>query len=336
MIFVYDSSDSQYPEAITMPRGILYQNHYRPQLSGHETFPLRYDWLKKAYDAVRSTETQAHNHSVFTGADAIARFGVGKNMVSSIRHWATVSGIIRDAPHKKLETTPLGQRLFARTGLDPYMEHPSTSWLIHWNLCTRSRKTTWIWAFNYFPSLLFERDQLIQSLERLALERNWTRAAATTIRRDVACFLRTYARQHGTPQTSMEDVLESPLTELGLIRPMERRDSFRFVRGPKVSLGYGVFCYAIADFWNSLPSTANTLSFEMLAHEPGSPGRVFQLGENDVIDLLGEVEQTSDGYYRWSETAGLKQLVRETEWAGRDRLTFLEKDYANRAGMGMA
>ena len=57
-----------------MLRGPLYEDSYRPQLSGHETFPLRYGWLKKAYDAVRNSEDQADNGEVFSGPDAIARF----------------------------------------------------------------------------------------------------------------------------------------------------------------------------------------------------------------------------------------------------------------------
>ena len=36
-----------------MLRGPLYHGDYSPQLSGHETFPLRYGWLKKAFDAVQ-------------------------------------------------------------------------------------------------------------------------------------------------------------------------------------------------------------------------------------------------------------------------------------------
>ena len=50
-----------------MLRGPLYEDGYRPQLSGHETFPLRYGWLKKAHDAVRKSEDQADNGEVFSG-----------------------------------------------------------------------------------------------------------------------------------------------------------------------------------------------------------------------------------------------------------------------------
>ena len=79
-----------------MLRGPLYRDDYYPQLSGHETFPIRYGWLKKVFDAVRDTEGQEDNRQVFTGPDAIARFGVGKNMVASMRHWASVTGIVAD------------------------------------------------------------------------------------------------------------------------------------------------------------------------------------------------------------------------------------------------
>ena len=32
-------------------RSPLFDDNYRHQFSGHETFPLRYGWLKKAFDA---------------------------------------------------------------------------------------------------------------------------------------------------------------------------------------------------------------------------------------------------------------------------------------------
>ena len=116
-----------------MLRGPLYREDYHPRLSGHETFPVRYGWLKKAYDAVRDTEeSQDDNRHVFAGPDAIARFGVGKNMVASMRHWATVTGIIDDNPdHRRIFTTPLGRQVFSDGGLDPYMENPATAWLLH-------------------------------------------------------------------------------------------------------------------------------------------------------------------------------------------------------------
>ena len=71
-----------------MLRSPLYQDDYRPQLSGHETFPIRYGWLKKAFEpSLEYRGPRGHTGKFSSGSDAIARFGVGKNMVSSMRHW---------------------------------------------------------------------------------------------------------------------------------------------------------------------------------------------------------------------------------------------------------
>ncbi len=308
-----------------MARGPLFKDDYRPQLSGHETFPLRYGWLKKVYDAVTATEDQAENKSVFLGDDAIARFGVGKNMVSSMRHWASTTGVISFAPGQAvIRTTKLGRKLFDPNGLDPYMEHPATLWLLHWQLAARPEKTTWFWAFNHYPALTFDREHLVRGLDRVAKEREWLRVAGATIKNDVACFIRTYVAQQSSPH---DDALESPLTELGLIKAVGKRDGYRFVRGPKSTLGDGMFVFALIDFWLRF-SEATTLSFEAIAHEPGGPGRVFLLDENDVADRLANLDDITGGVLRWSETSGLKQVVRVADLAPEAALAYLERDYS--------
>lgn len=299
-----------------MARGPLYKKGYKPQFSGHETFPLRYGWLKKAYDRVAETEQEDNNKALCWGDAAIAHFGVGKNMVASMRHWAKVVGIIEEFVGKdRVGTTKFGQFLFGKGGSDPYMEHPTSLWLIHWKLATAcEKKTTWFWAFSHYPAITFERDQLIKRLERLAEDQGWPRVAHTTVKNDVACFIRTYAAQPSSAKACRDDSLESPLTELGLIRPVSKRDEFRFVRGQKPTLSDGAFVCALIDFWSRSPN-ASTLSFEAIAHEPGSPGRAFLLDENDVIDRLSNIEDITAGALRWSETAGLKQVVRDPEFA---------------------
>ena len=311
-----------------MLRGHLYQDGYQPKLSGHETFPLRYGWLKKAFKAVSDAEKRGSDRSIFLADDAIARFGVGKNMVASMRHWAASAGVIEESAGRAA-ATPLGLRVFGDGGLDPYMEDPATTWLVHWQLCGNPRKTTWFWAFNNYPGAYFERDMLVKGLEKLAKDRDWARASTATIKKDVACFVRTYVSQPPSKKASHEDTLESPLTELGLIRPVGRRDGYRFVRGRKPTLGAGVFCYAVTNFWSRY-STARTLSFESLAHEPGSPGRVFLLDENELADRLFDLEEASGGLYRWSETAGLKQLIRERDVSNEEALDFIEADYGSK------
>lgn len=314
-----------------MAHGPLFQHGYSPQFSGHETFPLRYGWLKKAFDRVAETASDTDNRAACWGDDAIARFGVGKNMVGSIRYWAKAARIIQEPATNKVETTELGRVLFGPRGLDPWMEYPATLWLLHWQLTAKPERTTWFWAFSHYPAITFERDSLIRKLDRIASDQGWSRVARTTLKNDVACFIRTYVARQPSNRSGHDDALESPLTELGVIKAIGKNDAFRFVRGPKSTLGDGVFAYALVDFWSRFNSNAATLSFEAIAHAPGSPGRVFQFDEDDVADRLAVLDDSTGGALRWSETAGLKQVVRNIEIGEEAALSWLHGDYAPRA-----
>ena len=317
-----------------MSRGPLYHDTYTPQFSGHETFPLRYGWLKKVYDRVSETESEGGNKDSCWGDDAIARFGVGKNMVSSMRHWAKVAGVIEEkSSESSVKTTSLADSLFGSKGVDPYMENPATLWLIHWQLAARPEKTTWFWLFSHFPALTFERESLVKGLARLAKNRGWARVANFTVKNDVACCIRTYVGRRPTGKVGHDDALESPLTELGLIKAVGKKDGFRFVRGSKSTLGNGTFIYALLDFWSGY-SSASTLSFEAIAHAPGGPGRVFVLDENDVSDRLAALDDATNGKLRWSEAAGLKQVVRNEKLDEGLKRSYLFRDYGVRCRRG--
>ncbi len=308
-------------------RSPLDAENYRPRLSGHETFPLRYGWLKKAFAAV--CEEQRSGREIFSAESAIAWFGVGRNMVSSIRHWALMTRILSDdGEAHALKPTPIGTLLFDdKDGLDPWMEHPSSSWLAHWHISGHPRLTTWFWAFSHYPGIAFERDMIVSGVKELAERHSWPRASLATIKRDVACLVRSYAPVQSGSAAVLEESLESPLAELGLIHATRRRDGFRFVRGPKPTLLPGVFSYAVGDFWQRFAPSSNTLSFEALAHAPGSPGRVFLLGENDLAQLLAQLEDVTQGTYQWSEAAGLRQLIRAQEVPFAEAIGFTRDDY---------
>ncbi|MCY4159547.1 MAG: DUF4007 family protein [Bacteroidetes bacterium] len=116
--------------------------------SGHETFPLRLAWLKKAVDAIEDS-------TIFQSDFAIAKFGVGKNMVRSIRHWSLATGVIEADPssdeRNALRASDLGKYLLGKKGVDPYCEDAATLWLLHWLLCrSPARATLWHFVFGYW------------------------------------------------------------------------------------------------------------------------------------------------------------------------------------------
>jgi hypothetical protein len=62
-----------------------------------------------------------------------------------------------------------------------------------------------------------------------------------------------------------------------------------------------------------------TLSFESIAHDYGSPGRVFKLDENAVAERLMGLESLTRGVLRWSDSAGIRQVSRQPS-ENRERL----------------
>jgi hypothetical protein len=287
-----------------MLRGPITAEKFKGQFSGHETFPLRHLWLRKAYDAVRDGAPR----SIFSDPESIVRFGVGKNMALSIRHWALACQIIEEDGNR-VKATELGNRLFGGDNAwDPFLEHPATAWLLQWLIAGDPKMTTtWYWAFNHVLSQTFDHETLTRAIFEYARERQWARVAEKTVARDVECFVRSYVTRQ--ERNAAEDALEPVLAELGLIRPLAGR-LYEFRRGPKPTLPDGVFVFALNSFWTQYAPSANSLSVEAIAYEPGSPGRVFKMDENSVVERLTSVGDVSGGKIIWSDTAGVKQVLR--------------------------
>jgi len=287
-----------------MLRGLISAEDFRGQFSGHETFPLRHLWLRKAYDAVRG----GAQRTVFNGPEAIITFGVGKNMALAIRHWALACGVIEEEG-TRVRPTELAEHLFGgERPWDPYMERAPTAWLIQWRVAGDPlMTTTWYWAFNHLAAQTFDHETLSNSILQYCRARQWPRIADKTVTRDVECFIRSYVPR--VDKASGEDALEPVLAELGLIRPIGGR-LYEFRRGPKPSLPDGIFAFALNEFWDRYAPTASTLSVEAISYEPGSPGRVFKLDENSGVTRLAAMEDITRGRIMWSDTAGVRQVLR--------------------------
>ncbi|MBW7886569.1 MAG: DUF4007 family protein, partial [Caldilineaceae bacterium] len=296
---------------------------YIPHFSGHETFPLRQMWLKKAFDCLQADWTVPK--SIFTDESAIAKFGVGKNMVASIRHWALACDVLREAPSNAYLVSPLARAIFSDDGLDPYSEHSTTSWLVHWWLAGKgNRATTWYWLFNHVTAPTFSRDDLEAPLTEFARRLDPKhRLSISTLSRDIETCLRSYAPPgSGSP----EDYSEPVLGELGLLHE-ERKGQFSFRRGPKSTLHDALFAYALIDFWDASAPTISSLAFETIAYGDGSPGRVFKLDEDSVAERLFALEEITGGRLSWTDTAGLRQVMRKEPSSEAQVLRLIEKAY---------
>jgi Protein of unknown function (DUF4007) len=296
---------------------------FRASFAGHETFPFRYTWPKKGVDGV------AKDAEVFGREDAMVIFGVGKNMVASIRHWGLAVGALEEdatVPNnrgRRLHVTDLGMALFSDNGWDPYLEDVGTLWLIHWQLASQaSAATTWWWVFNQYPGTRFARRELQLQLERLVEQLGLSRVSPGSLKRDLDCFIRTYAPSRRSRQLQ-EDTLDCPLIELGLLRE-ELDQSYSIVRAPQPSLPLAIFGYGLALYLERRTAPALTMNLNELAYAAGAPGRVFCLNESGLLTRLEALGALTGGSLVYDETAGLKQILLHKTLRPRE---FLENYY---------
>jgi len=291
---------------------VLSDSDLRGAFTGHETFPLRLLWLKKAYDAADPSVSSR----TFQEPDAIGRFGVGKNMALSMRFWALGAGVLEESDGR-VKPTAFGRLILADDGFDPFLENAATIWALHANLAGQPLpSTTTYFAFSGINTQEFDAAALVSALEALVAQKKW-RATAGTLRRDVEVFLRGYAARS---DASNEDAVEPLMAELGLVRETRSGGYFEFVRGPKPSLPDEVFGYALSRFWARRHLASPTLSVEQAAYGPGSPGRIFKLAEDDVAARMTRADVYTRQAWRFTDTAGLRQLQKIQDIAPLDLL----------------
>lgn len=248
----------------------------------------------------------------------MVELGVGKNMVNSIRHWCSATGLVdaekQDLQRRQYFPTKLAEILVLEGGFDPYFEDLATLWLIHWNLASNSEEcTTWYWLFNQWHGVEFTKEQVFGELQKW-LERNRLKPASEkTLSRDIDVCIRTYVHSRQGKNAISEDTLDCPLNELNIITELEDGKTYQFRRGEQPTLPLEVFLFALADYWRKNEGKTNSVNLEKVIYAAGSPGQIFKLDEETVVRRLEEVTELSHGIFRYDETAGIKQVYRKKE-----------------------
>ncbi len=280
----------------------------------HESFPLRFGWLTKGLTAVQN------NPKVFESDDATITLGVGKNMVSAIRYWLQATQIMQRNPENVLEPTPVGEVIFASNG-DPYLEDEGTIWLLHWLLATNPTKATAIyWFFNHFHKPEFTREEVASGLRDFVKQNIETKVATSTLNSDAALLLRMYVRTTGDSRVTLEDALNSPLSNLQL---QERKGfkTFRSFPAERTELPLGIFAFAVGQLYEHVGRRQISIEqFMYSSHEHCAPGAVFRMTEDNLLGKLEELCVCFPDTYRIDQTAGLHQLYQFGEFHPRAAL----------------
>ena len=286
----------------------------------HETFALRYSWLSKGFHALKKTP------SVFDDDDAVVELGVGRNMVTSIRYWLKACQLI--TPQKPDMPESIGDLVFDKKGLDPYLEDEATIWLIHWLLVTNSvMATSWFWFFNKFHKPEFTGQELQTALSDFINEQvvEKRRPSANTIKKDALLLPRMYTQSKGNTRTPLEEALDSPLSLLGLVTQFSSGRSYQSKPEARPGLPIGIFAFAISQLIQQRNITAIPIEELMYSrNDYAAPGSVFRLTETDLVTKLELMVDYIPGHFDIRETAGIHQLYCTKEI---DPLAYIKKHY---------
>lgn len=286
--------------------------NYTARFSGHQTFPLRYGWLYKFYKEDNGSLSHATPEEISHESveKLIIKWGVGKNMVDAIKYWVRQVGL-------DVRSKDLG--FYHVLDTDKYLEEIDSIWLLHWFLCSNhSELTSYRIFFNYFNGMKFDRKSFLCFINDLFGKKNFLSDSKNklslslpneaSLKKDIGVFLLCYVAESDHNVT--EDSFASPLSELGLIKPIDKHNYLCELE-ERNSLSDMVFNFSMLSFLSSQRSFANenmTIAFDFFISSPGSPARIFRMSQSEVERRLDAVSKINNGKIGWTDTQGLRQI----------------------------
>lgn len=260
----------------------------RYSFSGHESFHCKSLWLKKGYDYLL-----AGNH--FTDIDSVAKLGVGKNMVASIRFWLRAFGLSQSD-----ELTDIAEFLFdTEHGRDPYAEDLNTLWVLHFLLVVTGIASIYNLTFVEYQreKKEFSKDELRNFIKRkCSVPEQWNVYNENTVKKDIGVLLKNYVAPKDLK--NIED-FSALLIGLGLIVNKDS-DVYSYRVTEPEDIAPDVVLFALL----TLSGGDKTLSFDILQ----KLSLVFCLPIVSLIEIIRKIEKLYPGMVVFSDNSGIKNV----------------------------
>lgn len=284
--------------------------------SGHESFQCRGLWLKKGYDFV------AAGHS-FSSEDAVLELGVGKNMVNAIRYWLRAFGLTEEDDKR----TPLADRLLNDDdGWDPYLEDDASLWLLHYQLVTTQRASTYNLIVNGLrrDKIEFTKSHFVTYASRQAEVRGES-INDNTVKSDFDVFVKMYIRTLAQIK-DRDEGFSGLLTDLSLVREQNRPKQepyYVIENSERPNIPDEVVLYGILRDRELNHTFDKSVSFNTLLTE--RVGSVFALNQTGLYTKLERIAADKANHAVFSDQAGIREVsFRQFP----DPLTVLSRYYA--------
>lgn len=280
--------------------------------SGHESFQCRSLWLKKGYDFVKADNS-------FANEDAVVELGVGKNMVNAIRYWMRAFGLTNEND----KPTPLANKLFNDVdGWDPYLEDEGSIYLLHYQLVTTGRASTYGLIFNNLrrDRIEFTKTHFVNYAKRQGEIRGES-VNDNTVKSDFEVFTRMYTRPDAKDR---DEGLTGLLADLNIVRSFRRKKEEEYYvieNTEKPDLPDAVLLYGIL----TSGGFVNSVNFTTLLTEPNGVGSVFALNATGLYTKLERLVANKANGTVFSDQAGIRELSFKSK---PDPFTVLDTYYA--------
>lgn len=280
------------------------------KLQGHEKFALREGWVNKALIIIPDAP------EVFLRKDATDMFGIGSNMVKSLRYWMRAFGLTIEKGSAGVELTERG-KLIAK--YDPYLEDPFTLWIMHSYISkNKEGATTWFMYFNHCDADELKKSEieviLLREVKKYVAGQNFSEKSLSN---DVDVLLNMYSKNK--EKLDPEDKGISPFSQLALIKNVDGK--YIKNRPNKRNFSEMIVLYELI----LMSKNSEEVSIEKAVYGENGLANIYNLTSvmaNDYFDRLDAA-----GYIHVNRTAGLDMIYFMQK---KQELNILEDYYKNR------
>ena len=270
------------------------------RFSGHDTFHCKEQWLLKGLQLIDNQE----DGSIFKSDSAIYKLGVGKNMVRSIHYWLKSFALIDDED----KFSPYSKYLFLSEKYDPFLENPSTLYILQYLIASKKYASIFSLIFKDFfadkTNNEFTELQIISFIKRILSENNIKKFTENTIKSDFKVFIKSYVPPKKNIKT-IEDDFSAPLLGLKFLSDTGRKNDlnqtvFKVNKTIRKDLSEFAFGFCVLDYFDLQAS----IDFTDLATTLGSYLCLNIEGLEEISERLCQ----NNKRFTFKSDAGVKQL----------------------------
>ncbi|MFQ9514374.1 MAG: DUF4007 family protein [Eubacterium sp.] len=273
----------------------------KPRLQGHEKFGVREGWINKGLMIIKD------NPRAFSGKEGPDKFGIGNNMVKSLRYWLRAFGLMTESSADGAILTDEGELI---AEYDIYLEDYFSLWIMHSNIAKNKKEaTTWFMYFNRCDAEELSKQQIEEILFRETNKyASGVSFSRNSLKNDIDVLLNMYSKNKS--KVDPEDKNISPFTELALIKKADGKYS-------KIHPSN-----RIISEWNILYELSmamdgkDSISIEKFVSDECGINAIYQVTDVVANTLLDKLEVM--GYIHVDRTAGLDVIYKTRDFTKKD------------------